>query len=54
MNTEPVKTAAYWLDRACAMENEGKAHAEVALNRAVKLDIEEHSADSATASLPRK
>ena len=37
------KTAAYWLDRACYFEREGKdKSAEMALSRAIKLDIEEH------------
>lgn len=43
------KNAAYWLDRACTLENEGKTRqAEMALNAAIKRDDEEKGK-----SLPR-
>ena len=54
-STTTDKTAAYWLDRAIHFEASGQAKsAEMALNRAMKLDAEEHAIDPATASLPRK
>ncbi|MGI9485444.1 MAG: hypothetical protein ACR2RF_06090 [Geminicoccaceae bacterium] len=53
--TPTNKNAAYWLDRAIHFEAQGQAKsADMALNRAVKLDDEEHAVDQAMASLPRK
>ncbi len=44
------RTAAYWLDKACAYENEGETKkANMALNAALKQDIDENPK-----SLPRK
>ena len=54
-STTVEKNAAYWLGRAIHFEASGqRKSADMALNRAIKLDDEEHAADPATASLPRK
>lgn len=38
------KTVDYWLDRAVALEAEGKQrHGELALNKAIKLEAEQKS-----------
>ena len=54
MDLSTEKTAAYWLDRAIAFEaEEGRARsAELALKRAIKLDIDDHDGDGPK-SLPR-
>lgn len=52
---DTIRPAAYWLDRAVALEAEGKEkQCQLALNAAIRADDDEYAFNPATATLPRK